>query len=326
MQKKLRIILKLLVFAIIAGFVWYMVNSHGKRESFFGSDAVNGQDDGISPYRKTNTIQAKSDIIAFDLSDDNIYIAVNHAVTIYDKEGTFVRQIPIGKEIRDIIVEDGRIYLLYPAGIEVFTPEGDKVAGWEAHSNQSDYCAFTTTKDYIFVTDAGNKHIYQYDKQGWIVRFFASPAGFIIPSYSFGIVSINDTIYCSNSGRHKIESYTVDGEFIASFGVSGAQAGAFAGCCNPVYLAATRWGDILTSEKGNPRISCYSRDGKFRTILLNSKILGGGTQAYYVKMQDDKIYVAGKKTLSVFVFDAELAEQSACADCPSDCPLRKGIN
>jgi hypothetical protein len=30
-------------------------------------------------------------------------------------------------------------------------------------------------------------------------------------------------------------------------------------------------------------------------------MLGGGTKAYSVKVQDNRIYVAGKNTLSVFV-------------------------
>jgi hypothetical protein len=308
MHKGFRIILNILVFVIIAGFVWYMVSTIGKRESGFGSDSTVELNDGISPYRKIQTIQTKSDIIAFDLSNDYIYVAINHEVVIYDPAGTIVRQIPIGKEIKDIKVEDDRIYLLYPTEIEVFTLAGEKVSGWEAPGDNAGYCAFVTTPAYILVTDAIQKLIYQYDKEGALIRFIRSPDGFIIPSYSFDIININDTIYCANSGRHQIESYTVDGDFIASFGVAGAQAGAFAGCCNPVYLAATPCGDILTSEKGSPRISRFSREGEFMSILLNNKILGGGTQAYGVKMQDDKIYAAGKRILSVYVYDPDVVE------------------
>jgi len=131
-------------------------------------------------------------------------------------------------------------------------------------------------------------------------------------------MSINDTIYCSNSGRHRIESYTTDGEFIASFGKSGSQAGAFAGCCNPVYLSESTDGHILTSEKGNPRISSYGRDGKFRAILLDSEMLGGGTEAYRMKICGENIYVAGKKTISVYNFDPN-ESQNPCNGCNKKC-------
>jgi hypothetical protein len=242
---------------------------------------------------------------------------------IYGKDGALLLKIPVGKEIRDIKVEDERIYLLYPAEIEVFTLKGEKVAGWKARRNNSDYCSMALSSDYIFVTDAENKNICKYTKEGDFMAIILSPNGFIIPSYAFDIINIHDTIYCSNSGRHQIESYTLHGEYIASFGKSGSEAGSFAGCCNPVFLAATQCGDILASEKGNPRISCFSRDGKFRTILFDAKTLGGGTNAYRMKVKEDKIFVAGKNTLSEFVFDPQLATQSACVGCPSNCPLRK---
>jgi hypothetical protein len=177
------------------------------------------------------------------------------------------------------------------------------------------------SSDYIFVTDAENKNICRYTKEGDFLDFILSPNSFVIPSYAFDIIIIQDTIYCSNSGRHRIESYSLEGKYLGSFGKVGIEAGSFVGCCNPGYLAATQYGDIITSEKGIPRISCYGHDGKFRAILLDSKMLGGGTKAYCVKVQDDRIYVAGKNTLSVFVYDSTLAAQSACADCPLECQL-----
>jgi len=322
MHKRLRILLNLLVFVLIIGFVLYIVGSLGKNDSFFGSINLAGEP---SPYKKINTIKVKSEIIRFDLSEDNIFIAVNHSVMIYNKTGTLVKQFPVEQEIRDIKVEDDRIYLLYPAEIEVFTIEGEMIDGWKARRINSDYCSMALTSEYVFVTDAGNRQICKYTKDGDYLSVILSPDGFIIPSYSFDILNIGDTIYCVNSGRHLIERYTLEGEFIASFGKSGSEAGSFAGCCNPSFLASTTNGDLLTSEKGNPRISCFSRDGQFKALLLGGKALGGGVKAYSLKVQDDRIYVAGKNALSVFVYDPQLAAQSACAGCPSDCPLRQSV-
>lgn len=324
MNKTLKIILNIFVFVLIAGFGYYMVHSIMSDKAIF-SGGGNAEDTLVSPYKKTNSFTAASEILCFDIYENMIYVALSGKISVFNLSGKHQRDFAIKKNVRDIVIEESAIYLLYATGIEVFTTEGEKIAGWDACSDNSDYCAFTVTDDYVFVTDAENKLITQFDKQGQLVRFIKSPRGFVIPSYSFDIININDTIFCSNSGRHKIESYTLDGKYIASFGATGTQAGAFAGCCNPVYLAATPWGDILTSEKGNPRISCYGRDGKFRTILLNSKMLGGGTQAYRAKMKDDKIYIAARKSLSVFVFDPELAAGSACAGCPLNCPLRSSM-
>jgi hypothetical protein len=237
------------------------------------------------------------------------------SISVFDLSGNHRRGFKIATGVRDIVIDEATIYLLYSARIDVYSLDGQQTGAWEACSPNSGYCSFTTTKDYIFVTDAENKEIVQYDKQGRLVRFIKSPDGFIIPSYAFDIISINDTIYCSNSGRHRIESYTVDGEFIASFGNSGAGAGAFAGCCNPVYLAKSSNGHILTSEKGNPRISCYGRAGKFRTVLFDARFLGGGTDAYRMRVSGENIYIAHRNTISVYHFDSTLSEKS-CAGCP----------
>jgi len=305
MNKVLRILLNVLIFAVIIGFVRYMAASLGKKDAVFGNNTTSRQEEGVSPYKKINTLRVKSEIIAFDLSGDAVFIAVNHAVLIYKKDGTLIRQIPVGKDIRDIKVDDGQIYLLYPDEIEIFSYEGERTAGWAARRNNSGYCAMALSTEYIFVTDAENKNICKYRKDGEFVAIILSPNGFVIPSYAFDIINIQDTLYCSNSGRLQIESFTLAGKYLDAFGKSGGEAGSFAGCCNPSYLAVTPNGDILTSEKGNPRISCYGRDGTFRAILLGSKTLGGGVKAYQIKEQGDRIYVAGRNALSEFAFDPQ---------------------
>ena len=271
----------------------------------------------VSPYEKINSFDVASEIQCFNISKNSIFVALVDKVAIFDLSGKHQYDFAIETNVRDIVV-DGLVYILYPTKIVLYSLNGEKTEEWEACSNNSDYCALTTTKGYVFVTDAENKNIVQYDKEGNLVRFIKSPDGFIIPSHSFDIISINDTIYCSNSGRHRIESYTINGEFIASFGKSGAGAGAFAGCCNPAYLEKTHSGNILTSEKGVPRISSYGRDGKFRTILLDSHTLGGGTEAYSVKVYGENIFIAGKKTITVYGRDKVCLSptEKSCSGCP----------
>jgi hypothetical protein len=334
MNKGLKISLNILVFILIAGFGYYMIHSMMSEEKTTQSGEENQDNTFVSPYKKINSFDAASDILCFDIYENSIFVALSDKISIFDLSGKHQHDFEIEPNARDIAVagRDGArpvsttIYLLYPTRIDLYSFDGQKKDEWEACSNNSDYCSFTTTKDYVFVTDAENKNIVQYDKQGKLVRFIKSPEGFIIPSYSFGIININDTIYCSNSGRHKIESYTLDGEFIASFGKSGTQAGAFAGCCNPVYLAKSSNGHILTSEKGNPRISCYGKNGKFRTILFDSNTLGGGTAAYKMCVSGENIYIANRKTISVYGgrdVACRVSTEKSCAGCNVECPLRK---
>jgi len=121
-----------------------------------------------------------------------------------------------------------------------------------------------------------------------------------------------------------VESYTTAGDFITAFGKSGAEAGAFSGCCNPAILTPSNHGELLTSEKGIPRISCYRADGKFRSVLLDSKALGRGSAAYDVRVMKDKLIVTGRDKVSVFQYDKRLSQQTDCGQCEVDCPLKLG--
>ncbi|MDR0815262.1 MAG: hypothetical protein LBN37_05880, partial [Bacteroidales bacterium] len=140
----------------------------------------------------------------------------------------------------------------------------------------------------------------------------------------FGIEYANGLLYCSNSGRHQIETYTLNGEYKGKFGSAGGGPGAFCGCCNPVYLTCTPTGEIITCEKGNPRVSCYGADGKFRSILLDSRTLGGGYAAYEAKVAGDRIFAAGRDIITVYSYDKQLAAAGDCAGCAVDCGLKKG--
>ena len=326
MNKTFKVTLNILVLLLIAGFGYYMVHSILSGEKTSQASERTSDNTFISPYKKITRLDVASNLLCFDINANAIYAALNGKVSIFDLSGIHQRDFAIDTDVRDIMVEDTTIYLLYPTSIDLYSLEGEKREEWKACSNNSDYCSFTASSESVFVTDAEDKLICQYDKQGRLIRFIKSPEGFIIPGYAFDIISINDTIYCSNSGRHKIESYTADGKFIASFGVAGAQAGAFAGCCNPVYLEKTSNGNILTSEKGNPRISCYGRDGKFRAVLFDSNTLGGGTAAYEMHVFGENIYIANRKTISVYDFRdvaCRVSTRESCTGCKEDCPWKR---
>lgn len=278
-----------------------------------------------SPYKLISSFSVPEQVEAFELYEDKLIVAAANTIFIYDQSGTVINNFLTKKNIRDVAVENNHIYLLYPQQVEVYSLTGQLIQLWDSCSELSDYCSFAVTPESVFITDAAQKNISKYTTDGNFVKIIKSPNGFVIPSYSFGITHIDGTIYCSNSGRHQIESYTTEGDYITSFGKAGGASGLFCGCCNPVHLTYTSTGEILTSEKGNPRISCYSHDGQFRTILLDKNILGGGNTACEVKTWQDKLFVASKNMISVFQYDNVLAAQSSCSGCGVDCPLRKGI-
>ncbi|MDR1756352.1 MAG: twin-arginine translocation signal domain-containing protein [Culturomica sp.] len=287
--------------------------------------ANSGQPGFASPYRLESSFQAPGAIEAFELAGDRLIVAASNQIYMYDTTGALAHSFAVGSDLRDIAADERHIYLLFPARIEVYSPAGEWLRDWEACDDTADYCSMALTPSALFVTDAANKNICQYTAEGQFVRFIQSPDGFIVPSYSFGITYADGVIYCSNPGRHRVEKYTPDGAYTGFFGEAGETAGRFGGCCNPVHLTHTAAGEIITSEKGKPRISCYGTDGTFRSLLLDSPTLGGGHTAYDVKILKGRLFVAGNSRISVYRYDSTQAAATACSTCKADCPLRKGV-
>lgn len=287
-----------------------------------GTELLKEDGDFVSPYRRIFGFLAPDDICAMEVDGGSIYIATPNNISIYGMSGELQTNFPTPSDLRDIAIYEGKIYALFPTRIEIYDRQGEIANEWEACSENADYCSLAVCPEGVFVTDAANKNICKYNLDGTLTRFIRSPKGFIVPSYCFGITYMAGTIYCCNPGRHLVESYSTDGEFVAAFGKSGAEPGAFSGCCNPAVLTPSNNGELLTSEKGIPRISCYRTDGSFRSILLDDKALGGGHDAYDVRVMKDKLIVAGGNKVSVFQYDKRVSALTACGQCDADCPLK----
>ena len=314
------------ILSVVGRGVWNMFKHPDKlfydSKQMKGPELLKEDDDFVSPYRRVYGFLAPDDISAMEVEEGSIYIATPNNIYVYGMSGELQTNFSTPSDLRDITVHKGLIYALYPTRIEVYDRQGETVREWEACSENSDYCSFAVCEEGIFVTDAANKNICKYKTDGTLARFIQSPKGFIVPSYCFGITVMDGYVYCSNPGRHLVERYTTDGDFVSSFGKSGIESGAFSGCCNPTVVTPANNGELLTSEKGIPRISCYSPDGQFRSILLDSKALGKGNAAYDVRVMKDKLIVAGGNKVSIFQYDKRQSQLTDCGQCDKDCPLK----
>jgi hypothetical protein len=298
MKNSLKIIINIAILLVVTGFIWYMARSVNKDETTYSE--TRQEVPFNSRYKKVSSFDLPEEINRFELHDGKLYVSAGQSVYICDTGGNHLACFTVKPDARDITVGADHIYVLYPTFIEVYSADGTLIREWEACSELSDYCSFALAGDFVFVTDVANKNICQYTNEGNFVRFIKSPRDFIIPSYSFDIESRNDTVFCVNSGRRLVESYTLDGKFIAAFGGPGGEAGFFSGCCNPAYITFTPDGSLIASEKGNPRVSSFEPNGTFREVLLNSRLLGGGNKAYEVRTYDSHLFAAVKKNISVF--------------------------
>lgn len=315
------------ILSVVGGGLWKLFTKPG--DLFYGTKRAKGltlmeedEEPLVSPYRRTFGFEAPDEITALDVEGGSIFLATPNQVYIYGLSGELQYNFSIPSGLRDLAVYESKVYALFPAAIEVYDRHGELVRRWAACSDNADYCAMAVCAEGVFVTDASNKHICKYQPDGTFACFINSPKGFVVPSYSFGITAVDGKIFCSNPGRHQVEQYTTDGTFVASFGKSGAGKGAFSGCCNPVVVTPANNGELLTSEKGIPRVSCYSQEGAFRSVLLDAKALGGGHDAYRIRVMKDKLIVAGGDKVSVFQYNKQQSQLTECGQCNQDCPLK----
>lgn len=298
MNKTLRYIVNVVLFVVIIAFTVFIIKSLYKDEVMLTEKQTENTFE--SKYKKTGEVLVGDTILSFDVFENKSYVMTSKKLKVFDSEGALEKTFPVKTEVRDLLVVQNRIWLLFPTSIEVLSLQGEFIQRWEACSALSDYCSFTITNEMVFVTDAANKNICVYTTEGAFKRFIESPRGFITPSYAFDITSSHDTIYCVNPGRHLIESYTSEGEFIAAFGGPGTENGYFSGCDNPAYICMDQQGTIFTSEKGLPRISNFDKNGTFNELILNHRLLGAGNKAHEIKCADTKLWVSNLSKIDIY--------------------------
>ncbi len=138
--------------------------------------------------------------------------------------------------------------------------------------------SLAATDDYLFVSDAGNRVVWRYDrgdfstppiKIGEASEVTGAP-GLVTPSPYLDILIDRDGLLrVVNPGKLRVETYSLDGDFgrNSTWGKSGPTPADFVGCCNPVHLAQLPNGKFVTSEKGSPRVKIYSQAGQFECVV-----------------------------------------------------------
>lgn len=302
-----RVFANFLFLLIIAGFAAYFGRQLFRPTSTPTLNMIGGVGEEAALLRTIRSIQFEQPIESFVVADSFMAVLTGTLLSVVHSEGETIAKFAVEKGVRDIYLDNStqQLYLLYPTRIAVInTTDGSVIREWEACSDNSDYVSLSLMADRVYVTDASNKNVCVYDTEGLFKQFINSPVGFVIPSYTFDVFGKNDTVYAVNSGKHRIERFSVDGKFLSAWGVTGGESGAFAGCCNPAYLIPTADGSFITSEKGVPRIALYDKEGVHQKTLLAGKILGTSATAYYIGLIGDTLVTARDREVKFWVNQA----------------------
>ncbi len=198
----------------------------------------------------------------------------------------------------------------------------------------------------IYVADTNNHRVQVFDAQGqflfqWgslcvletkegcssLAGQFNTPEGLVYNPLS-GIV------YVADSGNHRIQAFSPEGEFLFQWGSEGNAEGQFN---NPVGLATDEEGRVYVADVVNHRVQVFDHAGKFLKAWGRE-----GTEAGQfrfpsgIAIYKDSVYVTDNGNHRVQRFDLDgrflnswgslcsLSTQEGCVDPDGDGPLRAG--
>lgn len=221
--------------------------------------------------------------------DQRLFIGAGKYLTEYGLDGAQLSEIALAAEPRCVsVADDNAIYIGLRDHLEVYSRRGEQRGVWETRGEKAYFTGVAVSQTDVFVADAGSRVVLRYDRSGKLKgcigekKSGSDQTGFIVPSPFFDVQLGHDGLLrVTNPGRHRVETYTCDGDLEYAWGSPGAAIENFCGCCNPIHLALLEGGRIVTFEKGIPRVKVLAEDGKLESVVAgaesfveNSKVCG----------------------------------------------------
>lgn len=225
----------------------------------------------------TGLVEARNLAVA---PDDRIYIAGDEQIRIFSSNGRPAGVIASGHVNCLAIDTDGTVYAGRVRDVAVFQSNGDLLAKWPDLGDHAVPTSIALTDKDVFLADAGNRVILHYDKQGQKLGEIGHKDpdkeidGFIIPSGYFDLsVAPDGKLWVANTGKLRMEAWSVTGERLFWWGRHGNEIEAFCGCCNPTNFTILPDGNSITVEKGLIRIKEYDPDGNLIAVVAGPQQL-----------------------------------------------------
>jgi sugar lactone lactonase YvrE len=241
---------------------------------------------------------------------DKIYALGDDEVRIFDPAGNLARKWKVLEKASCVAVgPDGFVYVGGADRIEIYDSGGNRIGGFTA-GDKDQPASITAVKVFrkeILVADAGARIIRRYDAGGrqlGVVGTENRTGNFILPNKSLDIdVDAKGVIRATDTGRHQVTSWALDGSPLGKFGKFGmSNPEDFVGCCNPVNLAIAPDGKIVTGEKMVARVKVYEPDGKLLAVIGSEHFDPGCIHIHLAVDSKGRIFAADPVRREIKVF------------------------
>ncbi len=243
-------------------------------------DLVTNQATGTKPAGAFQTGARRPRGIALG-QDDRVYIAADQGVLGFGPDGKQLSRIEFGRPARCLATrENGDLLIGLAHHVEVVDAHLVRKAAWPSLGKRSLITGVAVAGDETFVADRANRLLCRCDAAGNVLtRFRPDAAGFASLAEFFSLAASDGLLHVANPLRHRIETYTSDGEFVSAWGKRSRHLAGFSGCCNPVSFAVLSDGRFVTAERGQPRVKLYDASGQFVSLLAGPERFAANARA-----------------------------------------------
>ncbi len=242
---------------------------------------------------------------------DWVYAVGDSVLNVYSAEGKVLRHWNTERPGYAVAAAaDGRVFVGEAGHIEIFDGGGKLLDTWRDPERLGLVTTICLTDEHVLVGDVKARCIRRYDLSGQFINNIGDDnrmRGFRLPNQHLDfVVDARDVIHAANSGKHRVERYTLEGKLLGHFGRFGGQDPAgFAGCCNPTNISMTPKGDIVVTEKAGPRVKLYDVNGKL-LALFGEKDFDPGCKNMDVAVDSSsRAYVVDTVRLEICVYEPE---------------------
>jgi hypothetical protein len=206
---------------------------------------------------------------------------------------------------------DRRLYVAGAGRVEVFEADGRRVGGFAFGdaAKPPSVSAIAVRGTDILVADASARIIRRFDATGQqrnLIGDQGKTKTFMLPNGRLDLdVDAAGVVRATDTGRHQVTAWRLDGTPVGRFGKFGMQDPAdFVGCCNPINVATTPDGKVVTSEKMVARVKVFEPEGRLLAVIGTEHFDPKCTQIHLAVDTKGRILAADPVRRRVLVFSA----------------------
>jgi hypothetical protein len=241
---------------------------------------------------------------------DRVFALGDDEVRVFDAQLRRVRTFRVPEHASCLAVgPEDRVYIGSAGRVDTYDAGGNLVAGFAAggQDKPADVTALAVFGDDVLVADAQARIIRRFGLDGTprgIIGDQVKTRSFILPNRSLDLaVDSGGIVYATDSGRHQVTEWALDGSPRGKFGKFGMLApDDFVGCCNPVNIAVTPDGKVVTAEKMVARVKVYEPDGTLLAVIGPENFDPACTHIYVTVDSNGRILAADPVRREVKVF------------------------